>query len=75
MAKPIVDGIENDLEGQAQVIRLNVMSDVGSRAAQRYGVRGVPTVLIFDGNGYLVDQSVGVPSRKFVVAQVLELAE
>jgi thioredoxin-like negative regulator of GroEL len=75
MAKPIVDGIERDLEGQARVVRLSVMSDVGSRAAQRYGVRGVPTVLVFDGSGNLVEQRAGVPDRKQVVSQVMMLVE
>jgi hypothetical protein len=74
MAKPIVDGIENDLEDRASVICLSVMSDIGGRAAQRYGVRGVPTLLIFDGRGNLVEQSVGVPNRKGIVAQVLDLS-
>jgi thioredoxin-related protein len=74
MAKPIVDGIERDLEGKAQVIRLSVMSQIGSRAAQRYAVRGVPTLLIFDGQGKLVEQRVGVPSRMGVVSQVLDLS-
>ena len=75
MAKPIVDGIERDLEGRASVIRLSVVSEVGSRAAQQYGVRGVPTLIIFDGNGQVVETSVGVPNRKSVVAQVTGLIE
>lgn len=75
MAKPIVDGIERDLEGQARVVRLSVMSDIGSRAAQRYNVRGVPTVLVFDGNGNLIEQRAGIPDRKRVVSQVMMLAD
>lgn len=74
MAKPIVDGIERDLEGQAQVVRLSVTSEVGGRAAQRYGVRSVPTVLIFDREGNLIEQSAGIPNRKQVVGQVLGLS-
>jgi thioredoxin-related protein len=73
MAKPIVDGIESDLEGRAQVIRLSVMSSVGSEAARRYGVRAVPTLIVFDGEGRLVEQIAGVPSRKGVVEQVSSL--
>ena len=75
MAKPIVDGIERDLEGRASVIRLSVVSEVGSRAAQQYGVRGVPTLIIFDGNGQVIETSVGVPNRRSVVAQVIGLIE
>ena len=75
MAKPIVDGIERDLEGRASVIRLGVMSEVGSRAAQQYGVQGVPTLIIFDGDGNVADKSVGVPNRKEIVGQVTALLD
>jgi len=75
MAKPIVDGIEKDLEGRAKVVRLGVMSEVGMQAARRYGVRGVPTLILFDGAGQLVEQSVGLPDREGVVAQVEKLLD
>jgi len=75
VAKPIVDGLEHDLEGRAAVVRLNVMSEVGSRAARQYGVRSMPTLIIFDGDGNIVETSVGVPNRKSVVTQVIGLAE
>ena len=67
--------IEKDLSDRIEVIRLDVWSDVGRAAAQRYGVRGVPTVLVFDGSGNLVEQRAGVPDRKKVVSQVMMLAE
>jgi len=73
MAKPIVDGIEKDLQGRAKVVRLSVVSGVGSQAARRYGVRGVPTLVIFDGTGQMVQQIVGIPDRKSTVAQVERL--
>jgi len=75
VAKPIVDGIERDLEDRASVIRLSVMSEVGSRAAQQYGVRSVPTLIVFDGNGQVIETIVGVPNRKSIVAQVIGLIE
>jgi thiol-disulfide isomerase/thioredoxin len=75
VAKPIVDGIERDLEGQARVVRLNVMDRIGSQLAQRHDVRGVPTLLIFDADGSLVARTVGVPSRKNVVTQVTGLLD
>ena len=70
MAKPIVDGIERDLKGRAQVIRLSVISEVGSQVARRYGVRGVPTLILLDAEGNLVDQIIGVPSRDGIVDRV-----
>jgi thioredoxin-related protein len=70
VAKPIVDGIEKDLTGRARVIRLDVSSQVGQLAAQRYGVRAIPTLFIFDGQGQVQDTVVGVPDRKNVVQTV-----
>jgi thioredoxin-related protein len=75
MAKPIVDGIEKDLEGQARVVRLGVMSGLGVDAARRYGVRGVPTLIVFDGAGGIAAQSVGMPNRDVVVEQVRGLLD
>ena len=70
MAKPIVDGLERELEGQAQVVRLSILSKLGQEAAQRYGVRGVPTFLIFDGQGNLIERQVGFPDRGRIKALV-----
>jgi thioredoxin-related protein len=63
MVKPIVDGLERDLEGRAKVARLSILSEVGRQVAQQYGVRGVPTFLIFDGEGTLIGREVGFPNR------------
>ena len=75
MAKPVVDGLEQDLEGQAQVLRLGVMDDVGGELAMRYGVRGVPTLVVLDGAGEVVLKQTGVLDRAAVVAAVEELGE
>jgi thioredoxin-like negative regulator of GroEL len=70
MAKPIVDGIERDLEGTARVIRINATSDLGGQLAHRYGVRGVPAIVVLDGAGQVVSRDVGIPDRSSLVAQV-----
>jgi thioredoxin-related protein len=75
LAKPIVDGIEQDLAEKATVLRLSVMSDIGRQAAMRYGVRSVPTLLVFDGAGTLVEHAAGIPNRAAIVGRVLELAQ
>jgi thioredoxin-related protein len=41
------------------VLRLSAYSTVGRQLASRYGVRGVPTFLLFDGNGEVVHQQMG----------------
>jgi len=71
LAKPIVDGLERDLDGQARVVRLSVLSELGREVAQRYGVRGVPTFLIFDGQGELIERQVGFPDRNGIKTLVL----
>jgi hypothetical protein len=59
LAKPVVDRLERDLAGQAQVLRLSAWSGVGRQLSDRYGVRGVPTFLLFDGSGQLAHYQVG----------------
>ena len=70
-----MDGLEQDLEGRAQVLRLGVMDDVGGELAMRYGVRGVPTLVVLNGAGEVVLKQTGVLDRAAVVAAVEELAE
>ncbi len=41
------------------MLRLRAASRVGSELAARYGVRGVPTFLLFDGVGNMVHYQVG----------------
>jgi thiol-disulfide isomerase/thioredoxin len=70
-AKPIVNGIESDLEGKAKVIRLNVIDQMGREAAGRYDVSGLPTTLVLDGGGRVVHRQVGIPNRKKIVAEAV----
>jgi thioredoxin-related protein len=70
LAKPVVDGLERDLEGRARVLRLSVMDDVGEELALRYNVRGVPTFVLLDGAGRVVLTQVGMPDRAEIVTAV-----
>lgn len=56
---PAVDALEREL-GAGRLFRLDVASAQGGELAARYGVRGVPTVLVFDGRG---DLAVTLPGR------------
>jgi thiol:disulfide interchange protein len=53
VAKPVVDGIERDLQDQAPVLRINVRDAAGSQLAMRFGVRGVPTLVVWQGEEVL----------------------
>jgi thioredoxin-related protein len=41
------------------VLRLSAWNKVGRELSSRYGVRGVPTFLLFDGEGQMVHYQVG----------------
>ncbi len=65
-----MDGLERELKGQARVVRLSVLSELGQDVAQRHGVRSVPTFLVFDSQGKLIEQQVGFPDRGKIKALV-----
>lgn len=67
MLAPIVDELSNDFEGKAVVGKVDV--DNNQQVAMEYGIRNIPTVLIFK-NGEVVDKLVGV-SPKEVISEKL----
>lgn len=56
MMSSTVDQVANDYDGKVKVGKLNV--DDNQQTAARYGIRGIPTLLLFKG-GQVVDQKVG----------------
>lgn len=73
MAKPIVDGLESNLAGKANVVRLDIMSSLGRQAAGHFGVRGLPTLLVVDGSGQVVLSQLGLIRPGPVQQQVEQL--
>lgn len=73
VAKPMVDGLERDLGDTAKVIRLDVFTPLGQQMAARYGVRGVPTFVVLDGEGNVHKVSGGIPDVSSLQAAVNEL--
>ena len=68
MIEPVVEELAGDYEGKAIVAKLNV--DENPQVTARFGVRSIPTLLVFK-NGQVVDKQVGaVP--KSVLAQKLQ---
>lgn len=66
MSKPVVDGLEQDLEGQAAVLRIDITSKVGRDAARAHDVGAVPTFLVFDGEGTLILRQSGRPNSDVI---------
>jgi len=68
MIGPAVEELAGDYEGRAVVAKLNV--DENPQITARFGVRSIPTLLVFK-NGQVVDKQVGaVP--KSVLSQKLQ---
>ena len=68
MVGPIIDEISDEYEGKAVVGKVDI--DSNQQYAAQFGVRNIPTVLVFKG-GELIDRKVGV-SSKSDYAQALE---
>ena len=60
MVGPIIDELSEEYEGKAIVGKVDI--DSNQQYAAQFGVRNIPTVLVFK-NGELVDRKVGVSSK------------
>ena len=65
-----MDRLENRLKGQADLLRLSAWGEVGRQLSARYGIRGVPTFLLFDGEGNVVHYQVGRLDSEQVLAEI-----
>jgi thioredoxin 1 len=68
MIGPVVEALAGEYAGRLKVAKMNVDENVSTPA--KYGIRGIPALLLFK-NGELVDQVVGAVPR----AQVVNLIE
>jgi thioredoxin 1 len=63
---PMVDEVANDYAGKLKVVKMNV--DDNPRTPSRYGVRGIPNLILFK-DGQVQQQIVGaVPKARLVTA-------
>jgi thioredoxin 1 len=53
---PLIDELSNDMSGKIEVFKCNI--DDNPEAPSKYGVRGIPTLMIFK-DGKLLDSKVG----------------
>lgn len=65
-----MDRLERQLDGQAEVVRVNLMSSMGMTLARKYGVRASPTLLVFDGAGKVIYSQAGLPDEPAIVSLV-----
>jgi thioredoxin 1 len=66
MVAPVVDEVAKEFEGRVKVLKLN--TDDNPKTANEYGIRSIPTLMIFKG-GQKVDVVMGaVPKTTLVKA-------
>ncbi|WP_435640804.1 thioredoxin [Micavibrio aeruginosavorus] len=57
---PLVDELANEMGEKVKVVKINI--DESPNAPTKYGVRGIPTFMVFKG-GQVVDTRVGSMSK------------
>ncbi|MEW6719176.1 MAG: thioredoxin [Thermodesulfobacteriota bacterium] len=62
---PILEEVAKEFAGKAQVAKVNV--DEAPEIASRFGVRGIPTLILFKG-GEIKGQMVGVNPKSNIVS-------
>ena len=60
MIAPALEEIGNELQGRVQIVKLNV--DENHQTATKYGIRSIPTLLMFK-NGELAATQVGAAPK------------
>ncbi len=65
---PVIDELADELGDKVKICKLNV--DENQKTAMEYGIKGIPTVLLFK-DGKVVEQSVGLVAKE----QLIELIE
>ncbi|MEM7277902.1 MAG: thioredoxin [Pseudomonadota bacterium] len=60
MLGPVIESLADDYDGRATVAKVDI--DQNPELAQRYGVRSIPTVLVFD-QGEVSESIVGVRQK------------
>ena len=71
MLSPILDEIASEYDGRVKISKVNI--DEEQALAAEYGVRAIPTLLLFR-NGQVEDQVVGLKSKRDLRATLSRVA-
>jgi len=71
LAKPTIDSLEREIGDDVHMAHINTGTREGQQIASLFGVRGIPTLVVFDGEGAIVHSQVG----RIVKEPVLETLE
>lgn len=67
MVGPIVEELAGEYDGKAVVGKVNV--DLNQEISMKYGIRNIPTLLVFKG-GEIVDKQVGVAPKNVLAGKL-----
>jgi len=67
MLAPVIEELAGEYVGKCKIGKLDV--DQGPKAAQKYGVQSIPTILIFK-DGQVVDTSLGFKSKEVLKEKI-----
>ena len=65
---PIIEELAANYEGRAIIGKYNV--DDGDELSVEYGIRNIPTLLLFDKEGNMVDKHVGTITHDALTAKI-----
>lgn len=72
MIAPVIEELAAEFEGRARVGKLEV--DPNAHLAAQYGIRSIPTMLLFK-DGQVADQVVGVVPKRVLVEKLSGLLQ
>ncbi|OLD78567.1 MAG: thioredoxin [Ignavibacteria bacterium 13_1_40CM_2_61_4] len=67
MIAPIVEELASEYEGKLKVAKMDV--DANPRTSMQFGIRSIPTLIVFKG-GQVVEQIVGAVPKRHLVEKV-----
>lgn len=67
MIGPVVEELANDYDGKAVVAKLNV--DENPQTTAKFGVRSIPTLLVFK-KGQVVDKQIGAVPKSVLASKL-----
>ena len=70
IAEPIVNGFKEETAGTVDVVHLSLLSAAGREVGGRYGVKVVPTSLLFNSQGELIQRVNGVPKKDDLIGTI-----
>jgi len=72
MVEPSVEAIAQEYAGKLKVVKMDV--DKNPAVPTRYGIRSIPTLLLFK-NGQVVDQIVGAVPKRMIEDRVKKIID